>query len=203
MAGPAAPRHNAHSQRLMRLLPKFLVVATAISLAACDSIPLMEKDIVLQCPDYFVLEDAASLTKFRDGPGRDITDVEVRAQIGEMSLGCLSNIDNDTNSGKMVIEIAPVVAAEMGPANKTQTATLPYFVVVTDPNKNILYREPLTMEISFKGNKTQIVILPPPTKVELPITPNIRNDYYRIYSGFELTKDQVEFNRKAIKDRLQ
>ncbi len=103
----------------------------------------------------------------------------------------------------MIIEITPVVAAEMGPANTTQTASLPYFIVVTDVNKNILYREPLSMKVSFRGNKTQVVILPAPTTVEIPITPEIRNNYYRVYSGFELTREQAEYNRKAIQDRLR
>lgn len=189
----------------MRLNPGILAVLAAFTLAACENVnvPFTEKKTVLQCPDYFVLEDAATITKFRDGPGRDITDVVVRAQIGEMQLGCITDIDNDTNSGKMLVEVAPVIAAEMGPANASQTASLPYFVIVTDPKKNILYREPLTMTVSFKGNRTKLVVLPPPTTVEIPITPEIRNNYYLIYSGFELTKDQVEYNRKAIQDRLQ
>jgi hypothetical protein len=178
---------------------------SVLALGACEnaSVPFMAKKIVLQCPEYFVLEDAASITQFRDGPGRDITDVLARAQIGEMQLGCITNIDNDTNAGKMIIEITPVVAAEMGPANTTQTASLPYFIVVTDVNKNILYREPLSMKVSFRGNKTQVVILPAPTTVEIPITPEIRNNYYRVYSGFELTREQAEYNRKAIQDRLR
>ncbi|MEX0695517.1 MAG: hypothetical protein WD075_13790 [Rhodospirillales bacterium] len=162
----------------------------------------MSKALVLPCPSYYILEDAATLTQFQDGPGRDITDILVKAQIGEMQLACLTKVDKETDSGIMVIEIAPFVAAEMGPANTTENATLPYFVVVTDPEKNILYREVLQLKVSFKGNRTQIIMLAPPTSVEIPITPKIRNDYYRIYSGFELTREQADYNRKAIQDRL-
>lgn len=180
-------------------------LSAAFGLSACgtDSLPFMSKEITLPCPDYFILEDAASLTRFQDGPGRDITDVLVRAQMGEIRLGCLSDIDGKTDTGKLVVDVSPIIAAEMGPANTTNSSTLPYFVVVTDPDKKILYREPLTLDVSFKGNKTQVILFAPPTSVELPITPEIRNNYYRIYGGFELTKEQVEYNRKAIKDRLQ
>ena len=103
----------------------------------------------------------------------------------------------------MTIEISPIIGAEMGPANTTDSATIPYFVVVTDPNKKILYREELSTSVSFKGNRTQIVIAAKPTAVEIPITPTIRNNYYRGYSGFELTHEQVEQNRQAIRDQLQ
>lgn len=187
-----------------RSLNKFLLLPL-LFLAACDTpaIPFLKKDVILGCPEYFILEDAAALTQFREGPGRDITDVMFRARIGEMELACLTDVDFDTNAGNMTIEVSPIVAAEMGPANETEQATLPYFVVVTDPNKEILYREELKVDVSFKQNKTQVIFKVPPTSIEIPITPKIRNDYYRIYSGFELTRDQVEYNRKAIKDRLQ
>lgn len=182
-----------------------VALASALALSACgaDSLPFMDKEIILPCPNYYILEDAANLTQFQEGPGRDIIDVLARARIGEMQLTCLSDIDTKTDSGKMVVDVSPIIAAEMGPANTSNTATLPYFVVVTDPDKKILYREPLSVRVSFEGNKTQIVLIAPPTSIELPITPKIRNDYYRIYSGFELTKEQVEYNRKAIQDRLQ
>lgn len=195
---------NVRAPSLRGIASAFLIGSTLL-LSACgaDSLPFMEKEITLPCPNYFILEDAASLTQFQEGPGRDITDVLVKARIGEMQLACLTDVDNETDTGKMVIDISPIIAAEMGPANTSNNATLPYFIVVTDPDKKILYREPLTVSVSFQGNKTQVVLIAPPTSVELPITPKIRNDYYRIYSGFELTKEQVEYNRKAIQDRLQ
>lgn len=182
-----------------------LFLLPLLVLAACETpgIPFLQKDVILQCPNYFILEDAAALTKFRDGPGRDITDVEYRAQIGEMELACLTDVDYESNTGNMTIEVSPIIAAEMGPANQTETATLPYFVVVTDTNKKILYREELAVNISFKLNKTQVIFKAPPTSIIIPITPTIRNKYYLIYSGFELTREQVEDNRKAIQDRLQ
>ena len=120
----------------MRLSSIAALFAAAVSLSACESgIPFMEKPIVLGCPDYFVLQEAATLTRFQDGPGRDLTDVEVRAQIGEVRLGCESDIENETDSGTLIVDVSPVIAAEMGPANKTDSATLPYFVVVTDPER--------------------------------------------------------------------
>ena len=182
-----------------------LILLPLLVLAACETpdIPFLKKDVILQCPNYFILEDAAALTQYREGPGHDITDVEFRAQIGEMELACLTEVDPDSNSGSMTIEVSPIIAAEIGPANQTESATIPYFVIVTDPNKEILYREELAVDVSFKLNKTQVIFKAPPTSIEIPITPTIRNKYYLIYSGFELTRDQVEDNRKAIRDRLQ
>lgn len=177
----------------------------AIALVGCETsdLPFVDKPIILPCPDYFILEDAAQITQFRDGPGRDITDILVNARMGDIRLGCLSEIENETNSGVIELDVSPVVLTEMGASNTDSKAVIPYFVIITDPDKEILYREELSLNISFEGNRTRLVVTAAPTTLELPITPEIRSKYYRVYSGFVLTPEQLEFNRKRIQDKLQ
>lgn len=177
----------------------------ALALVGCEThdLPFVDKPIILPCPDYFVLEDAAYITQFREGPGRDITDVMVSARMGEIRLGCLSDIENDTDSGILELDVSPVVLAEMGASNTNSQASLPYFVVITDPDKEILYREELSLNVSFEGNRTRLVITAAPTTLELPITPEIRSKYYRVYAGFVLTPEELKFNRKRIQDKLR
>ena len=165
--------------------------------------PFSGKPIVQPCPPYFILEDAATLTKFKDGPGRDLTDIEYRAQMKTVELACLSNIDRETKSGSMDIDVVPVVGAELGAAYSGETAMLPYFVVVTNAEKKILYRDELQFEISFKGNRSRLIARPAVTTIEVLITPEVSSKYYQIYSGFALTEDQAAFNRKVIQDRLR
>lgn len=143
------------------------------------------------------------MIQFRDGPGRDITDIVVNARMGEIRLGCLTEVDNETNSGVLELDVSPIVLAEMGASNTDSKGALPYFVVITDPEKKILYREELTLPVSFEGNRTRLVITAAPTTLELPITPEIRSNYYKVYSGFVLTPEQVEFNRKRIQEQLR
>ena len=87
----------------MNIFTLTILVITALTLTGCESVPFMKKALVLNCPSYYILEDAATLTQFQDGPGRDITDVLVKAQIGEMQLACLTKVDNKTDTGIMVI----------------------------------------------------------------------------------------------------
>ena len=174
-----------------------------LGLSACETPDLFSDPVVLQCPDYFILEDAASITVYRPGDGRDLTDVTARAEMGRVELACLSLIDNKTDSGTLEVDVVPVVAVEMGPANESQTASLPYFVVVTNPDKEILYREELSVNVSFAGNRSRLIARGKPTTLEIPITPEIRERYYLIYSGFVLTRDQVDYNRRAIQNRLR
>ncbi len=186
---------------------KSMIVALAglLGLAGCgaDNIPFYTPPVVYACPDYAILEDAATLTAFQDGPGRDITDVTVRAEITQVRMECITDVDSDTRMGHMEIKIIPVIAAEMGAANTAEAATLPYFIAVIGPEKKILYREALSMDVSFKNNRTRLIALAPSTTVELPLTSQIRNRYYQIYTGFALTEEQAAFNRKRIRDRLK
>lgn len=177
----------------------------ALALVGCEisDLPFVDESIILPCPQYFILEDAALITQFREGPGRDITDILVSAEIGDIRLGCLSKINNETNSGVLELDVSPVVLAEMGASNTEATSIIPYFVIITDPEKEILYREELSLNVSFEGNRTRIVITAAPTTLELPITPEIRSNYYRVYSGFALKPEELEFNRKRIRDKLQ
>ena len=177
----------------------------ALALVGCETsdLPFVDKPVILPCPDFFVLEDAATLVQFRDGPGRDITDILVSARMGEIRLGCLSNVDTETNTGVMELDVSPVILTEMGASNTEAVAKLPYFVVITDPDKEILYREELNLNVSFEGNRTRLVVTTVPTTLELPITPEIRSKYYLVYAGFVLTPEELEFNRKRIRDRFQ
>ncbi len=177
----------------------------ALALAGCETsdLPFVDKPVILPCPNFFVLEDAANLTQFRGGTGRDITDILVSAEMGEIRLGCLSNVDSETNAGVLELDVSPIILAEMGASNTEAKAKLPYFVVITDPDKEILYREELNVEVSFEGNRTRLVITAAPTTLELPITPEIRSKYYLVYAGFVLTPEELEFNRRRIRDKLQ
>lgn len=203
--GTAVTRRYAYRPLSLRRWHLALLVLASLGLTACQDsgIPLLDKPTVLPCPGYQILEDAAALTKFQDGPGRDITDISFKAEMREIKMACLSKIDKETDSGHMEIDIAPVMLAELGAATGNEQATLPYFVVVTDPQKNILYREELSLKVSFKGNRTRLVATAAATTINIPITPKIRNNYYIIYSGFALTPEQTEYNRKLIRERLQ
>ena len=65
--------------------------------------------------------------------------------MGEIRLGCLSNVDTETNTGVMELDVSTVILTEMGASNTEAVAKLPYFVVITDPDKEILYREELNL----------------------------------------------------------
>ncbi len=186
------------------MLGRAMISLTSLLLiGACGKFSILDTPIVLKCPEYFIIEEAAGRIQFRDGPGRDIVDIEDKAQIGNIDLGCISNVKTNTNAGSMDLEIAPIFGVERGAADRDQKATLPYFISITDQNRNILYREAFKFNVSFAGNKTRLIAKAPLVKIEIPITSERRSSFYRIYVGMELTKDQLAHNRKLIEDALR
>jgi len=153
------------------------------------------KPVILPCPDYRILADAADYTTYRPGAGRDLIDVDVEGKFNNMQVACLTKIDKETRIGIMEVEITLAFTAQRGPANKTRQATFPYFISVTDLNKKILYREEFNVSVDFKGNLTGFGFRNKPITLELPLKPDVTGENYIIFTGFTLTRDQLELNR--------
>ncbi len=174
--------------------------ALLLGLGACSAYEYVSDKIsypiILKCPNYWVVSDAASVVKFRDGPGRDLTDVNYEGKIIGVRLGCVSNVDKKTLTGTMDVDVTVWFNAARGPANRDRKARFDYFIRVLDPNKNILKGEDLSVVINFPGNKTRLKFRSSPLTFELPITSKWPRSYYRIFAGFKLTREELDFNRR-------
>jgi len=173
-----------------------------LSLNACGGYQYISnklaEPIILKCPEYLVLADAATVTKFRDGPGRDLVDVNYDGEITGLQLGCESNIDKKTKTGSMDIDVTLVFSATRGPANQTRKARFDYFISVVNPQQEILDRKGDHLVVTFPGNNTRVQFASKPVFMELPITAIWPISYYRIFVGLKLTRDELRFNRKKI-----
>jgi len=184
------------------LKPALAVALLGLGLGACSAYEYasdkLSAPILLQCPNYWVVADAASVVKFRDGPGRDLTDVNYEGEIVDVKLGCVSNVDRKTRTGTMDVDVTVRINASRGPANRDRKARFDYFVRVLDKNKKILKSDNLSVAINFPGNKTRLQFRTPPLTLELPITTKWPSSYYRIFAGFKLTREELDSNREKL-----
>ncbi len=157
--------------------------------------------IILKCPEYLVLADAATMTKFRDGPGRDLVDVNYEGEITGVQLGCLSNIDKTTKTGSMDVDVTLLFSANRGPANRNRRARFDYFISVVNPKREILDRKGYPLVVTFPGNKTRVNFASKPVIMELPITSQWPRSYYRIFVGLKLTREELRYNRELIQGK--
>jgi len=116
-------------------------------------------------------------------------------------LACLTKIDKKTRVGIMEVEVGFNITASRGPADQTRKAIYPYFIIVTDLSKKIVYREEFNVGINFSGNRSKLSFTSFPITIELPLRPELIGKNYVVYTGFVLTREQLKHNRLRRKQR--
>lgn len=157
--------------------------------AACG---VFEKDQVYACPAVFILQDAQNLTRFKPGPGRDITDIQFEAEIFNFRGAC--DYDEDDDLWEVDVELLVQISVERGPANRGRDIDFVYFVVLPDFEGKPGGKRIFPVKGQFEEGRTRLVYQ---DDVELNIPLKNPNDGGRteIVFGFQLTPDELKFNR--------
>lgn len=198
------------------------LAAAALLLAGCNDIrtlreagldPFASDDRV--CPSVRVLKDAARYARFRPGDGRDLTDLEVEAEIANLSYSCdyqdegafvyealfdeYEGITPGTATG-VVVEMQLRLAARRGPAGGTQPVErLPYFVAVLGPDMSVIDKQIFTAGVRLPGGPGATASTgPEEVELQLPIFGELRGWEYSVVVGFQLTPEQLDYQRAQV-----
>jgi hypothetical protein len=144
------------------------------------------------CPNIVIVQDASELTQFLPGPGRDLTDVTLEAQIADFRGFCDTDIEDD-RSGTVDVDLQLVMVATRGPAAGTRDATIRYFVAIADTEENILAREEFETSITFEGNHNRIGFAEELTQ-KIPLQAGQLGDAFNVFIGFVLTDSDLTYN---------
>ena len=175
-----------------------IAAAVLIGLAGCTAYDTMvgEKNQIMICPRISVVADTVIVTKFRPGPGRDLTDVVIEGEITALSLECKRSGDVKGGTGQIDVAINIVMEAERGAADRERRGALEYFVGIADKDRNILQRQVFTTSASFTGNVTRVQVTDKPIDLKIPLKAGQTPDDYEILVGFQLSRDELELNRR-------
>lgn len=169
------------------------ILAVAATAAACSN---DEDDEDAPCPAAKVLGEPSELTRFRDGPGRDPTDVLFQARMMRVVGECAY----DPDGGEIEIELEVIMDVVRGPVLQDGKVSYRYFVAVAEwtPDGGL---EPVV----HSREAFQVDTMIPPGRrglryqdmleitIPRPDDRNVQN--YVLYLGFELTKDELSHNR--------
>ena len=144
------------------------------------------------CPHVGVLDQADRITAF-NGQGEDITDVEVRAELNKVVTKCEYNIDDSTIS----FDIAFNGVAEIGPGARSRTVNLPVFVAVTRRFGKLVKKQQLTLPVTFAPGQTKVSFMKTLENNVIPYGQGADGRIYYVLVGFQLTKDQLAYNRNV------
>lgn len=165
---------------------RILAVAATMAVAACSS---SSSGPSPACPKVAVLSDLAELVRFRQGAGRDLTDVELQAKFASFAFGC--RYDKDA----VVVEIDVQIEATRGPAQVANRTTFEYFAAITNPAGEIVAKEPFTADLEFKGNTTKLVVADELAQ-RIPLIDRNSGSNWSVLLGLQLTDEQREWIRR-------
>jgi hypothetical protein len=166
-----------------------LLGLTAGLLGACS---LFEKSAPPPCPHVAMLDEAKSLSLYREGAGRDLTDVTFEGKLGSVQASC----EVSSDAGRMTIEskVALVIEATRGPAGQGDALTLPYFIAIVDPDKHILAKQNFEAKLAFTTSKIRTAGIEE-TEQTIPVSPRYFAGDYEILIGFQLSHEQLQDQR--------
>ncbi|MRG71569.1 hypothetical protein GH722_07310 [Alphaproteobacteria bacterium HT1-32] len=170
-------------------IPSFAVclIASAL-LVACT------QRIAPPCPPQNKLIDHARITQFRDGPGRDITDIDFKAVMADPVGQCIYPDDED----RMIISLQVVFDIERGPTARTQTEDVPYYVAIVTKDQKIIRKESFLAQLTYPERASRMRFIDGFVDIEIPLSENLRPNMIEVKTGFQLTEEQLQYNRASI-----
>ncbi|MBC7906561.1 MAG: hypothetical protein H7Y60_07415 [Rhodospirillaceae bacterium] len=165
-------------------------------LAACllplmlGSCALFQKKEVPPCPPIYILGDAAKLTKFRPGLGRDLTDVEFEAEILGYQGGCTYD-----EKGALV-DLQVSFALKRGPADTDHKAEFNYFAAIPYFYPSPDAKGEFPVSITFPEGTNYVRFTDEEVVMRVPVKDKDVINKYEIYLGFQETSEELERNRQ-------
>ena len=141
------------------------------------------------CPATAGVGDAAVLSKFRPGPGRDLTDVRYQVRLVNVQHMC------EYDSKGVTVQMRAGFALELGPANPDRKAEFAFFVAIADPNEQIVAKRIFTTPIVFPSNVGYVEHLEE-LQQRIPLPKGGSAADYQVIVGLQLTPEELEYNRK-------
>lgn len=163
-------------------------LAVALLLAACGG-GSEEPVVVRACPTVTVLADAAAVTRYRPGRGRDLTDVVTDARVTSARGECTFGRRDVTMNLSVSFSFA------IGPANRDRAVALSYFVAIVDPSSNVVAREEIAVQLQMPVNQSSAGYSEE-LEPRIPYTDRANLVGYRIFVGLVLTPEEAQARRR-------
>jgi hypothetical protein len=166
---------------------RLAAVALAALLSGCSSW-LAKKD-ERACPRIEIVSDLSRIAKFRDGPGRDLSDLLYTARFDDVKSGCAYDKTGVT------VDMTVSLLAERGRAGEKQPKVdVTYFVAIMDAKRNILNEERFTSPFDFSDNK--VATINDELVERIPLAATAPGSDHTLILGFQLTPEEIDFNEK-------
>lgn len=190
------PRSDRPYSRARNGLRGLAILSVAL-LAACGTLTQLEPTAARPCPQVRVLGDAEQITVFRDGPGRDVLDIEYEAQIIQLAGECIYRKD-----GTISITFAPAFRVSLGAADTDRQAEFEYFVaIIRRADNTVLNKAVFNLAVSAPPGQSQLRFRDGEVDLSIPLREGENGAAFQVLLGLQLTEAQLEYNRRQAAGR--
>jgi len=166
-----------------------VLILSGLVMAGCS---WFEKSTPHPCPRVSILADAAQVIQFRQGGGRDVTDVAYKGEVSSVTSECEYIKDNKVID--MTVTITLVAAR--GSSAQSGDINLPFFVAVVDrKTQAILNKKAFQSPVPFPEGRRRSGVAEQISE-RISLTDGKTAADYEILVGLQLTEDQLEEMRK-------
>ena len=166
-------------------------LAAGAMLAACSN---TADDPSPRCPQVLLLGDASDLVRFLESPGRANGNVEYEARFTGYHGSC------EYSERGVDVQLATEIEVERGPAGTDGAIDFSYFLALPDRAGRAGHKQDFPVQGSLVADKERMsyrddieIFIPLKTPADGPAT--------QIFLGFQLSPDEVEYNRKRRRKR--
>jgi hypothetical protein len=166
-------------------------MSRAAAAAACLALAACSTTKIERCPAVAVLVDTGSLTQIQNNAQGQPTAVYT-VQIADAKRDC----DIPKYSRDMTGNVSMDFRATRANAGVAATYTVPYFVAITTEGK-VLAKQQFQVAFAFQPGEATTTFSDSVNSLSLSIGRDKKATDYGILVGFQLTKAQLDYNRRV------
>jgi hypothetical protein len=161
----------------------------ALALAGCGS-SAKEQQAISYCPQPLTVQDAKSITRFKEGAGRDPRDVMFEASLVGAGTKC------QMGRNKLEVDVTMRIAVNAGPSVGSGVTRVPFFVRVLDANGAIVQGSDQLADYKLSAASPR-GLSQEEMAVGLPFSNISDLGGYRIAVGLKPSPQELEYNRRS------
>lgn len=109
----------------------------------------------------------------------------------------------DQRATPIDMEMVVRMAFGRGPAAAGDTKTYTLFVAVTRTDNAVIHREDFPITVTFEPGQDRVEVIEEFSSISIPrVEANTSGVNFEVLVGFELTEEQLEFNRSGLRFRV-
>ena len=148
-----------------------------------------------RCPRVEVVNDLRSVSEFSDISDKGDYNLISRAVLAKINSACSYEAKSVTVDLKMAFEGTLGPRGRMS-ATDTPYFSYPFFVAVTSPGGDIMAKEIFSANMTYPVGQNRQTYHENMRQI-IPVENQTRGERYKILVGFQLSADQLEFNRNT------